>query len=75
MEETTSAADAIHNFAEAFIEAFLARHREELWDGYATPVELGELENFMSVKLNWFTDPVDLLKLGGRKQSIGNESA
>ena len=75
MEETISAADAIHNFAEAFMEAFLARHRAHVWDGHAEPVELGELGNFMSTRLNWFADIADLLVLKGGVKVGGDESA
>lgn len=74
MEETTRAADAIQNFAEAFMEAFLSRHSEGVWDGFAEPIDLGSLENFMKMKLNWFADASDLLELGGGIRLGGDDS-
>lgn len=62
MGETVAAADSIHDFAEAFMEAFLERHKENVWDGFAKPIDLGKLPDFSSMSLTWFTDISELLK-------------
>lgn len=62
VEELPLVAKWFLDFAESLLVAFISRHEEGIWDGFAEEVKFSTLPSITDVKLPWFTETSGLAK-------------
>jgi hypothetical protein len=61
--DVLAVAKSVLNFAEAFMARFVEKHSPDVWDGFAEPVSVDDLQSIRSISLPWFTDSSTLSEL------------